>query len=68
MADNLEEFLRKSHCEKFCAYVIPVYEIDEDVNFPQNKYEMTSLAKNGLARPFHQKIYEDGHYSTNYNR
>jgi N-acetyllactosaminide beta-1,3-N-acetylglucosaminyltransferase len=68
MADDLDTFLRKSRCEKLCAYVIPVYEIEEKVSFPQNKSEMIKLAKNGLARPFHQQIYKYGHYSTNYNR
>lgn len=68
MADNLDVFLRNSHCEKLCAYVIPVYEIDEKVTFPQSKSEMIKLAKNQLARPFHQKIYDNGHSSTNYSR
>ncbi|XP_021928931.1 beta-1,4-glucuronyltransferase 1-like isoform X5 [Zootermopsis nevadensis] len=66
MADNLQEFLRQSRCEKLCAYVIPVYEIDKNVSFPQNKYQITNFAKEGLARPFHQMIYVNGHYSTNY--
>jgi N-acetyllactosaminide beta-1,3-N-acetylglucosaminyltransferase len=68
MADDLEEFLKKSRCIKLCAYVIPVYEIDEKVSFPQNKSEMINLAKRGLARPFHENIYKNGHYSTNYSR
>lgn len=68
MAEVLDEFLRKSKCEKLCAYIIPVYEMSENVSFPQNKSEMIKLANNGLARPFHQKIYADGHFSTNYSR
>jgi N-acetyllactosaminide beta-1,3-N-acetylglucosaminyltransferase len=68
MTDTLDAFLRKSKCEKLCAYVIPVYEISENASFPQNKSEMIKLANNGLARPFHQKIYANGHGSTNYNR
>jgi N-acetyllactosaminide beta-1,3-N-acetylglucosaminyltransferase len=68
MADILDVFLRNSECEKLCAYVIPVYEISKNVTFPQNKSEMITLANNGLARPFHQKIYADGHFSTNYSR
>jgi len=55
MADNLDQFLRKSQCEKLCAYVIPVYEIDEKVGFPRNKSEMLKLAKNRIARPYHQE-------------
>lgn len=68
MADVLDAFLRKSKCEKLCAYVIPVYEMSKNVTFPQNKSEMIKLANNGLARPFHQKIYADGHVATNYSR
>ena len=68
MADNLEAFLRNSQCEKLCAYVIPVYEIDEKAIFPQNKSEMLKLTKNKMARPFHLQIFAPAQYSTNYNR
>jgi N-acetyllactosaminide beta-1,3-N-acetylglucosaminyltransferase len=68
MADNLDQFLRKSQCEKLCAYVIPVYEIDEKVGFPRNKSEMLELAKNKMARPFHQEIYAVAQHATDYAR
>jgi N-acetyllactosaminide beta-1,3-N-acetylglucosaminyltransferase len=68
MTDDLDQFLRKSQCEKLCAYVIPVYEIDEKVGFPRNKSEMLKLAKNKMARPFHQKIYAKAQSSTDYAR
>jgi N-acetyllactosaminide beta-1,3-N-acetylglucosaminyltransferase len=68
MAENLDQFLRNSQCEKLCAYVIPVYEIDEKAECPQNKSEMLKLAKNGLARPFHEKIYGAAQSATNYAR
>jgi N-acetyllactosaminide beta-1,3-N-acetylglucosaminyltransferase len=68
MADNLDQFLRNSQCEKLCAYVIPVYEIDEKAEFPQNKSEMLKLTNSRMARPFHQKTYPTAQFSTNYNR
>ena len=68
MADNLDRFLRKSQCEKLCAYVVPVYEIDENTDFPQNKFEMLNLAKKKTARPFHQKVYPVAQSATDYAR
>ena len=68
MADNLDQFLRNSQCQKKCAYVIPVYEIDEKAGFPRNKSEMLKLAKNKKARPFHQKIYALAQSATDYAR
>jgi N-acetyllactosaminide beta-1,3-N-acetylglucosaminyltransferase len=68
MADNLDQFLRKAQCEKLCAYVIPVYEIDEKAGFPRNKPDMLKLAKDKMARPFHQKIYGLAQSSTDYAR
>jgi len=68
MADKLDQFLRKSRCNKLCAYVIPVYEIDEEAGFPRNKSEMLKLAKNNTARPFHQEIYETAQSATDYAR
>jgi N-acetyllactosaminide beta-1,3-N-acetylglucosaminyltransferase len=68
MADNLDQFLRNSQCEKLCAYVIPVYEIDEKSEFPRNKSEMLKLAKNGMARPYHEKVYKTAQSATNYTR
>ena len=68
MADSLDQFLRNSQCEKLCAYVIPVYEIDEKAGFPRNKSEMLQLAKNKMARPFHQRIYKTAQSATNYKR
>jgi N-acetyllactosaminide beta-1,3-N-acetylglucosaminyltransferase len=53
MADNLDQFLRNSQCKELCAYVIPVYEIDDKAEFPRNKSEILKLAKDGMARPFH---------------
>jgi N-acetyllactosaminide beta-1,3-N-acetylglucosaminyltransferase len=68
MADNLDQFLRMSQCEKLCAYVIPVYEIDEKASFPRNKSDMLKLAKDKMARPFHQKIYGLAQSATDYAR
>ena len=63
----LEEFLAADHCEK-CAFVIPTYELDARVRFPQNKSELVRLAKKGLARPFHQKVFIHNQFATNFTR
>jgi N-acetyllactosaminide beta-1,3-N-acetylglucosaminyltransferase len=68
MADNLDQFLRNLQREELRAYVIPVYEIDEKAEFPRNKSEILKLVKDGMARPFHHKIYEAAHSGTNYTR
>ena len=68
MADYLDQFLRNSQCEKLCAYVIPVYEIDEKVGFPRNKSEMLKLVKNKMARPYHKKTYATAQHATDYAR
>jgi hypothetical protein len=63
----LEEFLQGNNCEK-CAFVIPTYELDIRARFPQNKTELIRLAKKGLARPFHQKVFIHNQYATNFTR
>jgi N-acetyllactosaminide beta-1,3-N-acetylglucosaminyltransferase len=68
MTDSLDAFLRKSQCEKLCAYVIPVYEIEENASFPRNKAEVLKMSKNKKARPFHQLVYSLAQSSTNYKR
>jgi hypothetical protein len=55
LADNLDQFLRKSRCEKLGAYVVPTCETDEKTDFPRNKSEMLKLAKNRIARLYHQE-------------
>ncbi|XP_046748429.1 beta-1,4-glucuronyltransferase 1 isoform X1 [Diprion similis] len=66
-ANLLDEFLKSSQCEK-CAYVIPTYEIDTRVRFPQNKTDLVRIANKGLARPFHQKVFIHNQYATNFTR
>lgn len=63
----LDEFLRTDTCDK-CAYVIPTYELDSRVRFPQNKTELVRLARKGLARPFHQKVFIHNQFATNFTR
>ncbi|XP_008206491.1 uncharacterized protein LOC100114967 isoform X3 [Nasonia vitripennis] len=63
----LDEFLGQEKCDK-CAYVIPTYELDARVRFPQNKSELIRLAKKGLARPFHQKVFIHNQFATNFTR
>lgn len=63
----LDEFLRNDNCDK-CAYVIPTYELDTRVRFPPNKTELIRLARKGLARPFHQKVFIHNQFATNFTR
>lgn len=67
MSTSLDEFLRRDTCDK-CAYVIPTYELDTRVHFPNNKSELVRLAKKSLARPFHQKVFIHNQYATNFTR
>lgn len=63
----LNDFLKTSKCDK-CAYVIPTYELDTRVRFPQNKTDLIRLANKGLAQPFHQKVFIHNQYATNFTR
>ena len=67
LSRGLEGFFKKDDCEK-CAYVIPTYELDLRVRFPQNKSELFRLAKKGLARPFHEKVFINNQFATNFTR
>ncbi|XP_071442217.1 beta-1,4-glucuronyltransferase 1 [Hetaerina americana] len=55
-------------CRGLCAFVIPTYELDERVRFPQNKTDLVRLANKGLARPFHQKVFIFNQFATNFSR
>ncbi|KAJ9601078.1 hypothetical protein L9F63_000813, partial [Diploptera punctata] len=68
MAEEIDVFLKTVPCEKLCAYVIPVYEIDDSVRFPENKSVLVKYAKSGLARPFHERIYKAAQMPTDYKR
>lgn len=69
LASRLDDFLTTvgNTCEK-CAYVVPTYELDIRVRFPANKSELVRLAKKGLARPFHQKVFIHNQFATNFTR
>lgn len=68
MSAALDEFIVGSEgCDK-CVYVVPTYEVDARVPFPRNKSELVRLAKKGLARPFHQKVFINSQYATNFTR
>ena len=67
LSQLLEEFLKDDNCDK-CAYVVPTFELDTRVRFPQNKSELVRLAKKGLARPFHQKVFIHNQFATNFTR
>ena len=41
-----------------CAFVIPVYEIENEVDhLPEDKNQLLKLVKNKLARPFHSALF-----------
>lgn len=68
LADGLDVFLRDAKCKSLCAYVIPTYELDERVLFPRNKTDLIRLARKGLARPFHHKVFIYNQFATNFSR
>uniref|UniRef100_A0A1A9V6I4 Beta-1,4-glucuronyltransferase 1 n=1 Tax=Glossina austeni TaxID=7395 RepID=A0A1A9V6I4_GLOAU len=68
IAPLLNEFLETVRCSSnLCAYVIPTFEIDERVRFPSSKTELMRLARKGLARPFHEKVFIYNQYATNFS-
>lgn len=68
LADGLDVFLANVKCTNLCAYVIPTYELDERVHFPRNKTDLIRLAKKGLARPFHHRVFIYNQFATNFSR
>ncbi|GLH13070.1 Uncharacterized protein GBIM_17716 [Gryllus bimaculatus] len=68
LAEGLDVFLRGARCSGLCAYVIPTYELHDQVRFPRNKTDLVRLAKRGLARPFHQKVFIYNQFATNFSR
>ncbi|CAG2054209.1 unnamed protein product [Timema podura] len=68
LAEGLDTFLRTNKCKGKCAYVIPTYEIDDRVKFPHNKTDLIRLAKKGLARPFHHKVFIFNQFATNFSK
>jgi N-acetyllactosaminide beta-1,3-N-acetylglucosaminyltransferase len=68
LADGLDIFLKNAKCKGLCAYVIPTYEVDERAHFPWNKTDLIRLAKKGLARPFHHKVFIYNQFATNFSR
>lgn len=67
-AEHLNKFLRTTKCQNSCAYVIPTYELDNRVKFPKDKLDLIRLAKKGLARPFHHKVFIYNQFATNFSR
>ncbi|KAF5300432.1 hypothetical protein FQA39_LY02231 [Lamprigera yunnana] len=68
LAESLNIFLKSVACKSMCAYVIPTFEIDHRVRFPPNKTELVRLARKGLARPFHQKVFIYNQFATNFSK
>lgn len=68
-AEQLDKFLRTTKCQTAkCAFVIPTYEIDNRVKFPKDKLDLIRLAKKGLARPFHHKVFIYNQFATNFSK
>ncbi|KDR14680.1 hypothetical protein L798_11452 [Zootermopsis nevadensis] len=68
LTDGLDVFLKNAKCKSLCAYVIPTYELDERVLFPRNKTDLIRLARKGLARPFHHRVFIYNQFATNFSR
>lgn len=69
MTEYLDKFLRHTKCpNNQCAYVIPTYELDYRARFPRDKPDLIRLARKGLARPFHHKVFIYNQYATNFTR
>lgn len=69
MTDSLDSFLRSVPGQRAkIAYVLPTYELDVRVKFPEGKPELLRLVKKGLARPFHQKVFIYNQFATNFSR
>ncbi|XP_059608205.1 beta-1,4-glucuronyltransferase 1 [Phlebotomus argentipes] len=69
MTEYLDKFLRHTKCpNNQCAYVIPTYELDNRARFPRDKPDLIRLARKGLARPFHHKVFIYNQYATNFTR
>ncbi len=65
MSEGLHKFL--SNGSIFTnALVVPTYEISRKVSFPQTKSELVSLAKKGMAQPFHKDVYLPNQNATNF--
>lgn len=47
--------------------MIPVFELERSVPYPETKRQLIKYASRGLARQFHLKIYRYGHWATNYS-
>ena len=58
MAESLEIFLDGPHGNCWnCTYIVPVYEIHDDVQFlPKDKETLIELLNKKLARRFHVKV------------
>jgi len=73
MYQDLEEFLAhqdklETPCDK-CAYVIPTYEISDEVKtLPANKTNLVELVKDKKARQFHQAVYSINQKSSDLKR
>lgn len=66
--EHIDKFLRTTKCPNLCAYVIPTFELDTRVRYPRDKMDIIRLAKKGLARPFHHKVFIYNQYATNFTR
>ena len=67
-AETLTRFLSiNKHCEQL-AFVVPVYELDEKLSYPEDKKALMQAVSAQKARPFHVKIFPPNSRATNYAR
>ena len=68
---ELEKFLSSAKVERCtkCVFIVPNYEIHSNVTeMPKTKDELVKLNRTGLARPFHEKVYNNNQLASNLSR
>lgn len=60
----LHQFLQHPPCER-CVFVIPTYEVDNDIALPPNKTMLVELVRRKKAQPFHNAVFINNQFATN---
>ncbi|GBO04498.1 Beta-1,4-glucuronyltransferase 1 [Araneus ventricosus] len=70
LAHQLDVFLSTSpkgkSCPK-CVYVVPTYEMPEQLPVPRSKAELLERINKKQSRPFHAKVFIHNQYATNHS-
>lgn len=69
LSAKMDEFVKNKEvltCSK-CAFVVPTYEVDEKVPLPVNKTSLLALVKSKKAQPFHQVVFVNNQFATNFS-